>query len=685
MVVSMITLTPSPVANAAADIRLLVDGKDITSLSAPVIENDRTLVPVRFIAEELDADVQWDGEAYTVTITRGNRVIFLTIGSNLVEYDNGASCIVSDVAPRIINDRTYVPIRLISNAFGIGISWDDATRTVSVESGEVSKVESFHDVDITSISHGDYITDGVRIDLEIGDELRNKAAEARLLLLDKGSTQGFVIKRASADTQSFQYNPSPDDNGGKILAVALYDEDNAFIAGDAVSVDINVIPSISVTGADRLDLVTQPVRFGVTANFPIYAVKYEITNVISGRTRRTDRLDPRSTYTWSPVLEENGICIVQATVYDKSGNAYPGLELPVIAAVDRKLSLSGVSEGATINKPVYLIASRNFDVNETTYLMRDTDTGILSTIATVPYGSYEWFPGPDLSGEKELGVRVLDTKGVYHQSEFVKVTVDGAPKFIFRGLGPGQVLTSSATLAVKSNITPDTVRYKLTDRDTGISRYLNGSMDSSGSASFIPSGSDDGLMRVQAEAVYNGRTYTTPSVDFKVYLGTTYGPEPIIEKDKFLEFASEMAVESMESTRMSAALQTAQAILETGWGQSVPVDKYTGKFSHNLFGIKGTGTNGSVISNTWEVYNGVSFRTDASFRAYNNVDEAWADHKEFLLNLSRYETFRSVMHDCAEGAWALKRAGYATDPLYAIKLLDIINRYDLRSLDKSAL
>ena len=133
---------------------------------------------------------------------------------------------------------------------------------------------------------------------------------------------------------------------------------------------------------------------------------------------------------------------------------------------------------------------------------------------------------------------------------------------------------------------------------------------------------------------------------------------------------------------MSAALQTAQAILETGWGQSIPVDKYNGVFSHNMFGIKGVGTKGSVISNTWEVYNGVSFRVDASFRAYFNIDEAWADHKQFLLAQPRYAPFRLVMYDCAEGAWALKRSGYATDPQYAIKLLDLINRYDLWELDK---
>src|SRR5690606_5174736 len=131
----------------------------------------------------------------------------------------------------------------------------------------------------------------------------------------------------------------------------------------------------------------------------------------------------------------------------------------------------------------------------------------------------------------------------------------------------------------------------------------------------------------------------------------------------------------------SAALQTAQSILETGWGQSVPVDEYTGQLSNNLFGIKGVGSAGSVTSNTWEVYNGVTYRIDAEFRAYNSPEESWADHKEFL-NRDRYTGFREVMFDYTQGAWALKRAGYATDPEYAIKLMRLIEQYNLDELDK---
>lgn len=112
------------------------------------------------------------------------------------------------------------------------------------------------------------------------------------------------------------------------------------------------------------------------------------------------------------------------------------------------------------------------------------------------------------------------------------------------------------------------------------------------------------------------------------------------------------------------------------------MDKYIGRLSYNLFGIKGQGPTGSVTSNTWGEYNGNTFRADAAFRAYNNLAESWADHKELLLTADRYEPFKAMMNDSTRGAWALRRAGYATDSKYPLKLIEIIKRYDLHLLDE---
>ncbi|MBN2557876.1 MAG: glucosaminidase domain-containing protein, partial [Clostridia bacterium] len=412
-----------------------------------------------------------------------------------------------------------------------------------------------------------------------------------------------------------------------------------------------------------------------------YYVKYEIENSQTGKVQTFDKRDPAGSISWTPSMEQNGVCTIKATAYDSFGNPYESIPQPLVVSVLRKLALAGVSEGMTVSKPVSLIASRNFDVNETEFLVRDVQTGRISVLATIPYGSYEWFPGPADSGEKDLFVRVTDTSGMTHQSPMVRVTVDGSPRIIFRGIGPSQVLSSSASLSIKSNIKPESTRYILTDVRTGAVRYLGPVASPAADFLFTSIAKNDGATTIQAESTYQGKTILSEKISFTIYNGTVYGPKPIIVQEKFLEFASAFAVESMKKTGMSAALQTAQAILETGWGQSVPVDKYTGKFSNNLFGIKGTGTNGYVVSNTWEVYNGITYRIDANFRAYNAVEEGWEDHKSFLLTLSRYSGFRDVMYDGILGAWAIKHAGYATDPQYAIKLIRLIREYNLTDLD----
>jgi len=199
---------------------------------------------------------------------------------------------------------------------------------------------------------------------------------------------------------------------------------------------------------------------------------------------------------------------------------------------------------------------------------------------------------------------------------------------------------------------------------------------------YTPAKEDEGYWNIQAIAKYENKEIKSEPVPIRVYLGKIYEAVPIIEKDKFLNLASTLAQDSWEKTGMSAALQVAQSILETGWGQKVPVDKYTGKPSYNLFGIKGEGPNGSVIYNTWEVYNGKTYYVDAKFRVYNSVEESWMDHKNLLLNSERYKPFKEVMYDSVQGAWALKRSGYATDPEYALKLIRLIKQHNLRKLDK---
>jgi len=113
-------------------VSVLLDGNKVEFDQNPVIKDDRTLVPVRAIFEALGATVGWEQETKTVTSTLGDKTINLTIGSNIMYVDGEA--VELDVAAEIMNDRTLVPARAVSEAFGCTVEWDDASKTVVIQS-----------------------------------------------------------------------------------------------------------------------------------------------------------------------------------------------------------------------------------------------------------------------------------------------------------------------------------------------------------------------------------------------------------------------------------------------------------------------------------------------------------------------------------------------------------------------
>jgi hypothetical protein len=89
-----------------------------------------TFVPLRFIGEALGSSVQWNDALKVVFLERGTRQLQLTIGSKLAIVDGEIVELLE--APRIVNGRTMVPIRFISEAFGADVQWDPETRGVSI-------------------------------------------------------------------------------------------------------------------------------------------------------------------------------------------------------------------------------------------------------------------------------------------------------------------------------------------------------------------------------------------------------------------------------------------------------------------------------------------------------------------------------------------------------------------------
>lgn len=108
-----------------------VGGNKVTFDQNPVVKESRTLVPLRAIFEALGATVDWNQDTMTVTSTLGDITVSLTIGSNILTVNGEEKAL--DVPAEVLNGRTLVPVRAISEAFNCHVGWDGNTRTVTID------------------------------------------------------------------------------------------------------------------------------------------------------------------------------------------------------------------------------------------------------------------------------------------------------------------------------------------------------------------------------------------------------------------------------------------------------------------------------------------------------------------------------------------------------------------------
>jgi N-acetylmuramoyl-L-alanine amidase len=115
-------------AHAMGAIKLFLDGKELVPEVAPVIVEGNTLVPVRIIAENLGADVRWDGDNRKVTVEHGNVKLEMTIDRTQVKVNDAEKML--EVPPMLIDGNTMLPVRFVSEQLGMQVAWDGRTNSV---------------------------------------------------------------------------------------------------------------------------------------------------------------------------------------------------------------------------------------------------------------------------------------------------------------------------------------------------------------------------------------------------------------------------------------------------------------------------------------------------------------------------------------------------------------------------
>ena len=673
-ILSILLLGLMNTGSKAASLNLIIDGNNVTKSASPIVKNRRTLVPLRFIGEALGKEVIWNNDEKSVTVSDENASFKLYIDSKIIDNSDG-TLKFTDVAPCIVNRKTYLPLRAIAELMNIGVGYDKASSTVTIDSSVFNPVE-----DSTTIV-GLMPNQTINTKMNFSFVTNKNFAKAKLLLLND-KNEGYIQDVKTSTAEALEFLPSLKDEGNKKLVLALYDANGNLIDATGAKINLNVLPRVTYSGVESGGFVQDELKITPDINFIASKMKAIITNLTTGKTETKDNLDPEGEFLFKPSYLDAGSYSIMLSAFDELGREHFGETKTFTMSINPYLNITGVPKDGVISGQVTLNAQRNFDVMRTDYVLRDPLTGQETVIESKSYGACKFFPNINDAGQKEVFVRCIDASGKTMESEHKLVLIKGDSKLILEGVAPGGIVHKYVDLNAVSNVGVNSVNYYIKNLRTGKTKTIAEKVPYGQKFRYNVTKDDEGENEISVTGNQTDAFIKGESIKFRIYTGKIYTKQPLMAKDKFLDYTKKIARREFLRTDLSGAITTAQAILESGWGQSVPVDKYTGKFSNNLFGIKGSASNGTVTITTTEVYNNVRYTVDDKFRAYKSADESFRDHTELFFAKKWYTPFRKVMFNDQRGVYAIKRCGYATDPSYPAKLKQIIDKYNLKELDK---
>lgn len=673
-ILSILLLGFMNTSSKAASLNLIIDGNNVTKSASPIVKNRRTLVPLRFIGEALGKEVLWNNDEKSVTVSDDSASFKLYIDSKIIDNSDG-TLKFTDVAPCIVNRKTYLPLRAIAELMNIGVGYDKASSTVTIDSSTYNPVE-----ESTTIV-GLMPNQTINTKMNFTFVTNKNFAKAKLLLLND-KNEGYIQDVKTSTAEALEFLPSLKDEGNKKLVLALYDANGNLIDATGAKINLSVLPRVTYSGVESGGFVQDELKITPDINFIASKMKAIITNLTTGKTETKDNLDPEGEFLFKPSYLDAGSYSIMLSAFDELGVEHSGETKTFTISINPYLNITGVPKDGVISGQVTLNAQRNFDVMRTDYVLRDPVTGIETVIESKSYGACKFFPNINDAGQKEVFVRCIDASGKTMESEHKLVLIKGDSKLILEGVAPGGIVHKYVDLNAVSNVGVNSVNYYIKNLRTGKTKTIAENVPYGQKFRYNVTKDDEGENEISVTGNQIDAFIKGESIKFRIYTGKIYTKQPLMAKDKFLDYTKKIARLEFLRTDLSGAITTAQAILESGWGQSVPVDKYTGKFSNNLFGIKGSASNGTVTITTTEVYNNVRYTVDDKFRAYKSADESFRDHTELFFAKKWYTPFRKVMFNDQRGVYAIKRCGYATDPSYPAKLKQIIDKYNLKELDK---
>jgi N-acetylmuramoyl-L-alanine amidase len=185
-------------SESSSNIRIEIDQVELESDVDPLIEEGRTLLPARALFEKLGGSVSWNASKREVTILYEGKTIVLTINNNIAIVNSQK--VKMDVPAKIVNSRTVIPIRFVSENFGLFVEWDGAKRLVSVDTVNKGRLNS---LDVTKGESSDV----VNINVESYKSYSKSVEENpnALVLKFEGTKALESVRTGSKDVKNVNY------------------------------------------------------------------------------------------------------------------------------------------------------------------------------------------------------------------------------------------------------------------------------------------------------------------------------------------------------------------------------------------------------------------------------------------------------------------------------------------------
>lgn len=342
----------------------------------PQIMNQRAMVPFRQTAETLGATIEWNKETETATLRKGDRVVVHTMRSSVITVNGKASTF--DTPSSVIQNRTMMPVRMLSEALGNPVTWDNSTRTVNIIADEPIVVSLVPDK--TTITSGEKIniavtatstTDRIKI-LDVNDN-NSIIAEANTYSTNADGTRLFSVPwTPSVDKSTFKTLKAVPGNS------STYNQNESAYKVCAISINADISPKITSFTSDKKEVARgDKIKLTIEANANTESIKLtkgDNTKITELKNYKlVDNNNNRRVFETDITLEERGDIEFKAYAGTLSGGYGSNYE-------SLKLTVGGTGSTSTTSEKLkikdWIIPTSDIYVNENIKIIVKTSTDI---------------------------------------------------------------------------------------------------------------------------------------------------------------------------------------------------------------------------------------------------------------------------------------------------------------------